>query len=96
MDKCKFITSKGQCKSPINQSQKYCDEIPIEWCYYKQLQKALKENDKLKQALEEIKEDLETSSYCESTECGNDNYGACIECMTKRYLDAINEVLNEK
>ena len=35
-EKCKFALSNGQCASPINKKQKNCNEIPIEWCYYKQ------------------------------------------------------------
>ena len=47
-------------------------------------------------ALEEIREDLETQVYCECSECGNDDYSECIKCMTKRYMEKINEVLNEQ
>lgn len=36
---CMFVnTTNGLCRSPINTNDKYCDEIPIERCYYKQLQ----------------------------------------------------------
>ena len=52
-----------------------------------------KELNQCKEILVEIREDLETQVYCECSECGNDDYSACIECMTKRYIEKINEVI---
>ena len=56
----------------------------------KDLQKELNHN---KEILVEIREDLETQVYCECSECGNDDYSECIKCMTKRYMEKINEVI---
>ena len=50
---------------------------------------------KLKQALEEIREDLEQDTTCESRECGCDDYGECLKCVKETMLDKINEVLND-
>lgn len=52
-----------------------------------------KELNQYKEILVEIREDLETQVYCECSECGNDDYSECIKCMTKRYMEKINEVL---
>lgn len=46
-----------------------------------------------KEILVEIREDLEMQVYCECSECGNDDYSECIKCMTKRYMEKINEVI---
>ena len=62
VERCKFITSDGFCKSPIN-TTKYCDEIPEEWCCYKQLQRLKQENEKLK---EEIKTQHDNCKGCPS------------------------------
>lgn len=52
-----------------------------------------KELNQCKEILVEIREDLETQVYCECSECGNDDYSECIKCMTKRYMEKINEVI---
>ena len=52
-----------------------------------------KELNHYKEILVEIREDLETQVYCECSECGNDDYSECIKCMTKRYMEKINEVI---
>lgn len=44
-NKCNFYD--GICKSPINKSDLECSLIPIERCYYKQLQQLKQENEKL-------------------------------------------------
>lgn len=51
---------------------------------------------KYKQALEEIKEDLEQDTTCESRECGCDDYGECLKCVKETMLDKISEVLNDR
>lgn len=50
----------------------------------------------LTQALEEIKEDLEQDTTCESRECGCDDYGECLKCVKETILDKIKEVLNDR
>ena len=54
-----------------------------------------KELRKYKQTLEEIREDLEQDTTCESRECGCDDYGECLKCVKETIVDKINEVLNE-
>jgi len=51
---------------------------------------------KYKQALEEIREDLEQDTTCESRECGCDDYGECLKCVKETMLDKINEALNDR
>ena len=48
---------------------------------------------KYKQALEEIREDLEQDTTCESRECGCDDYEECLKCVKETILDKIKEVL---
>ena len=50
-------------------------------------------NDKLKQVLQEIKEELEEDITCESRECGCDDYGECLNCLKETILTKINEVI---
>lgn len=53
-------------------------------------------NSYYKQALEEIKQDLECNVYCESQGCGCNEYGECLNCVKNRYLKKINEVLKDE
>jgi len=62
VEKCRFITSDGICKSPVNTKQKYCDEIPEEWCYYRQYMELEQENKELKEERQEIKSYLGINS----------------------------------
>jgi hypothetical protein len=48
VERCKFITSDGICKNPINTKQKYCDEVPEDWCYYRQYTELKQENKELR------------------------------------------------
>jgi len=68
---------------------RYCDEWYMDKCNY------IKKDNKYKQAFEEIKEDLEQDTTCESRECGCDDYGECLKCVKETMLDKINEVLND-
>lgn len=63
-------------------------------CMFKQLQRLKAENEQLKQALEEIREDMQQDTTCESRECGCDDYAECINCMKETIINKINEVLN--
>ncbi len=51
---------------------------------------------KYKKCLDYIKDELETSSHCESEECGCDDDSECLKCTIKLILKKINEVENEK
>ncbi len=51
---------------------------------------------KYRSALEEIKEDMEQDTTCESRECGCDDYAKCLNCIKETILNKINEVLNDK
>lgn len=59
LKRCKFVTSDGVCKSPINTKQKYCTEIKEEWCYFKQLKRLEQERDELKKTVENQKLEYE-------------------------------------
>lgn len=58
-----------------------------------------KENKKLKEqlqkyrsAFEEIREDMEQDTTCESRECGCDDYAECLNCIKETILNKISEV----
>ena len=46
-----------------------------------------------RQALQEIREELEEDMTCESRECGCDDYGECLNCLKETILTKINEVI---
>lgn len=50
-------------------------------------------DDTYRKALEEIREDLEQDTTCESRECGCDDYEECLKCVKETILDKISEVL---
>lgn len=54
--------------------------------------KKIKEFYKYKNCLDDIKDELETSSHCESEECGCDDDSECLKCTIKLILKKINEV----
>lgn len=45
---CKFARLNDVCASPINTQECKCSKIPIQMCYYKQLQQAKEENEELR------------------------------------------------
>lgn len=49
--------------------------------------------DNYKQALQEVREELEEDITCESRECGCDDYGECLNCLKEIILAKINEVI---
>ena len=48
---------------------------------------------KYRKALEEIREDLEQDTTCESRECGCDDYGECLKCVKETIIEICDEVL---
>jgi len=46
-------------------------------------------------ALEEIREDMEQDTTCESRECGCDDYAECLNCIKETILNKINEVIDK-
>ena len=59
----------------------------------KEVVDAQKQIDKYRQALQEIREELEEDITCESRECGCDDYGECLNCLKETILTKINEVI---
>ncbi len=51
-------------------------------------------SDRYKQALKEIQQELRQSLYCESQECGCDDYEKCLECTKNQILQKC-EVLKD-
>lgn len=43
-------------------------------------------------ALEEIEKELKEDIYCESQECGCDDFEECLKCTKEYILDIINKV----
>lgn len=50
---------------------------------------------KYRSAFEEIREDMEQDTTCESRECGCDDYAECLNCIKETILNKISEVENE-
>lgn len=53
------------------------------------------ESDRYKQVLKEIQQELRQSLYCESQECGCDDYEECLECTKNQILQKC-EVLKDE
>ena len=48
-------------------------------------------NDRYHKALEEIEKELKEDIYCESQECGCDDFEECLKCTKEHILDIINK-----
>ena len=48
------------------------------------------ENTQLRKALEEIEKELKEDVYCESQECGCDDFEECLNCVKTQILDIIS------
>ncbi len=59
------------------------------------LQKEIEENDRYRKALEEIEQELKEDIYCESQECGCDDFEECLNCVKTQILDIINKAKGE-
>lgn len=57
-------------------------------CVYTPLRE---ENNRYRKALEEIERELKEDIYCESQECGCDDYEECLRCTKNIILDIINK-----
>lgn len=49
----------------------------------------------LEQTLDEIKKELKEDLYCESQECGCDDFEECLKCTKEHILDIINKTKGE-
>lgn len=56
-----------------------------------QLDGSMTEADRYRKALEEIEKELKEDIYCESQECGCDDYEECLRCTKNIILDIINK-----
>lgn len=52
--------------------------------------------EKLENALEEIEQELKEDIYCESQECGCDDYEECLRCTKNIILDIVNKAKGEE
>lgn len=55
------------------------------------LQKRTEKFDCYREALEEIEQELKEDIYCESQECGCDDFEECLRCTKNKILDIINK-----
>lgn len=58
---------------------------------YKSYAKSLDESHRYRKALEEIEKELKEDVYCESQECGCDDFKECLNCVKTQILDIINK-----
>lgn len=61
----------------------------------KKIAKELVKQDRYRKALEEIEKELKEDVYCESQECGCDDFEECLNCVKTQILDIINKVKGE-
>ena len=57
----------------------------------KKIAKELVKQDRYRKALEEIEQELKEDIYCESQECGCDDFEECLRCTKEQILDIINK-----
>ena len=57
---------------------------------------ALGETNRYRKALEEIEKELKEDVYCESQECGCDDFEECLNCVKTQILDIINKAKGEE
>lgn len=62
-------------------------------CVYAPLRE---ENNRYRKALEEIEQELKEDIYCESQECGCDDFEECLRCTKDLILDIINKAKGEE
>lgn len=99
---CKFARLNDVCASPINKQECKCSKIPIQMCYYKQLQqykqlceqKTVDNFDLIKEN-EDLKEKL--NIYKNLTEIQRRDFNEIFErcAMLKHCLDEIEEIVEE-
>lgn len=53
-------------------------------------------NTRYHKALEEIEKELKEDIYCESQECGCDDFEECLKCTKEHILDILNKAKGEK
>ena len=53
-------------------------------------------SDRYRKALEEIEKELKEDIYCESQECGCDDFEECLNCVKTQILDIINKAKGEE
>lgn len=56
----------------------------------------IKQFQKYRSALEEIRGEVEQDTTCESRECGCDDYAECLNCIKETILNKISEVEDDK
>ena len=79
----------GKYKNVLDLAKQNADAN--EYC----LQELEQENIRYRRALEEIKEELK-DIYCESQECGCDDFEECLKCTKEHILDIISKVKGEE
>ena len=64
---------------------------------FREMSEKLKsKNDRYRKALEEIEKELKEDVYCESQECGCDDFEECLNCVKTQILDIINKAKEEE
>lgn len=64
-------------------------------CLEELVKKGNDETNRYRKALEEIERELKEDIYCESQECGCDDYEECLRCTKNIILDIINNAKGE-
>lgn len=56
---------------------------------------ALKEIDRLRKIIEQVRQEVQEDVTCESRECGCDSYEECLECLKNTILKIIESEVKE-
>ena len=90
-------------KQSLNERNKFLQDLGISAggefrrikFYIESLKNKYNENTRYRKALEEIEQELKEDIYCESQECGCDDFKECLRCTKDLILDIINKAKGE-
>ena len=100
-----YDTATRDCNEEIARLEQECEELeklvqqaqeaPI--CFKCEQEPCIRqERDRYRKALDEIEEELKEDIYCESQECGCDDFEECLKCTKEHILDIINKAKGEE
>lgn len=85
----KYLTIKKECEELKEENQELRNSLSGSLMFRFTSQD--KEVARYRKALEEIEKELKEDIYCESRECGCDDFEECLRCTKDLILDIINE-----
>lgn len=84
----KLRSLEQECEK-LNKLVEQAKDAPI--CFQCEQEACIRQKkEKFKKALEEIEQELKEDIYCESQECGCDDFEECLRCTKEQILDIIS------